>query len=128
MEKKKLNDFSLSDLYLLLDIIDDCSSTDEIRKKIIDVIKLKEDQCEFNLRFDMDMFIKFQIFNSDELEVLRINGINNLQELIDCDLKSLKGMSQTIYEKLDWARKIYDMRGFSKKDKEKKYEKQKRRI
>jgi hypothetical protein len=104
----------------------DSSSIKSFREKIVEIINLKENESNFNLRFNMDMFIRFQIFNSYELEILKINGINNLQELIDCDLRSLIGMNEAIYEKLDWARKFYDMRGFTKKDRGINYEKQKR--
>ena len=57
----------------------------------------------------MDMFIKLQIFDPWELKVVRKNNINNLQELIDCDLDSLIGITPSIKEGLDWVRKFYNM-------------------
>lgn len=83
------------------------SLKNDILKKIVSVEE--EKSKSLNIRFNMDMFIKLQIFDPWELKVVRKNNINNLQELIDCDLDSLIGITPSIKEGLDWVRKFYNM-------------------
>ena len=119
MEKKRLEDFSLSELEELKGILETYHSLDEILEHFSILIKEKTEKKEQNPNalFNMEMFIKLQVFTPWELEVLVKNNINNIQELIDCDLDHLDGMTYTIKEKLDWARKFYDMRGLVEEEK-----------
>ena len=43
------------------------------------------------------------------MKVLELNGIRNLQDLIDADLDSMIGMTESIKEKLSWARRFYNL-------------------
>ena len=75
------------------------SLKNDILKKIVSVEEEKS----------KSLIIKLQIFDPWELKVVRKNNINNLQELIDCDLDSLIGITPSIKEGLDWVRKFYNM-------------------
>jgi hypothetical protein len=128
---KGLEDFSLEELNILLDVACREKSIDSLVEDILLTIKSKEDinKSNLNVSFDLKMFIQLNIFSKDEMNILVINGITNLQELIDCNLKTLKGINSTYLEKLDWARNFYDMRDMSDRGLgEKNYEKSKRRI
>ena len=71
--------------------------------------KQEDEEKSLNVRFDMAMFKKLNMFEPREMQVLVDNNINNLQELIDCDLDSLVGMLPSIKEKFLWIRQFYDM-------------------
>ena len=119
MEKKRLDDFSLSELEELKGILETYHSMDELLERFSTLIKEKEEEKKINpnVRFNMEMFIKLNVFDPWELDVLVRNNINNIQELIDCDLDHLEGITITIKEGLDWARKFYDMRGLVEEEK-----------
>ena len=97
--------------------IPELNNIDNLKKTINDIILDKEDNI--NVMFDIDGFIKLSIFDSEELLILQKNGIHNLQELIDCNLENLDGMTMGYYEKFDWARKVYDMFSWNPKKKKK---------
>ena len=63
----------------------------------------------------MDMFIKLQIFDPWEFKVIRDNHISNLQELIDCNLDGLVGITPSIKQGLEWVRTFYDMSSIEEK-------------
>lgn len=108
----KLKGFSLEDLKLCLSLIESFESKDDMHNALIAEIKRREEfnKVSLNVRFDIALMKKLNIFYPDELNVLIVNNIKNLQELIDCDLYSLVGITESIKEKLNWARYFYDMR------------------
>ena len=71
-----------------------------------------EKKKSLNVRFNMDMFIKLQIFDPWEFKVVRDNHISNLQELIDCNLDDLVGITPSVKQGLEWVRTFYDMSSF----------------
>ena len=109
-EKVKLEDFSLVELKLIKDSLekfDDLESLDTYLSIMIE--KKEDDRNNLNARFDMKMFEKLNVFEPTELRVLKFNGINNLEELINCDLGNFIGLTESMKEKFEWARKFYDM-------------------
>ena len=122
--KDLLKTFKLDDLKLFVSLIEQFDNKDELLKTLLSEIKSREDERKqsLNVRFDIEMIKRLNLFYPDELKVLEINNINNIQDLIDCDLDSLIGITESIKEKLDWARKFYDMSGL---EDEKKTNKQK---
>ena len=117
MKKKNINDFTLDELKVIRSTLKDYDDIDNLKKTINDIILDKEDNI--NVMFDIDGFIKLSIFDPEELLILQKNGIHNLQELIDCNLENLDGMTMGYYEKFDWARKVYDMSSWNSKKKRK---------
>lgn len=70
---------------------------------------LEESRKEsLNVRFNMELFIKYKIFDPFEFKVIKANNINNLQELIDCNLDDLVGITPSVKEGLEWVRRAYD--------------------
>ena len=122
--KDLLKTFKLDDLKLFVSLIEQFDNKDELLKTLLSEIKSREDERKqsLNVRFNINMIKKLNLFYPDELRVLEINNINNIQDLIDCDLDSLIGITESIKEKLDWVRKFYDMSGL---EDEKKTNKQK---
>ena len=112
---KKLDDLTEEELYILGEIVFQYNDLNnlkgDIEKKIKRKIDKKNQEYEksLNVRFNMDMFIKLQIFDPWEFKVIKNNHINNLQELIDCNLDDLVGITPSIKEGLEWVRKAYDM-------------------
>ena len=82
----------------------------------MEISKRKEEESKsLNVRFNMELFEELQIFDPWEFKVIKDNHINNLQELIDCNLDSLVGITQSTKQGLDWARHFYDMEKSSKR-------------
>lgn len=111
---RKLDDLTEEELYLLGDIVFQYDDLDLLKKSVMNQINKKIDSVKYdeqplNIRFNMEMFIKLQIFDPWEFRVIKNNHINNLQELIDCNLDELKGITPDIKEGLEWVRKAYDM-------------------
>ena len=122
--KDLLKTFKLDDLKLFVSLIEQFDNKDEMLNALFSEInrREKENKLSLNVRFDIKMIKRLNLFYPDELRVLEINKINNIQDLIDCDLDSLIGITESIKEKLEWARKFYDMSGL---EDEKKTNKQK---
>ena len=78
-------------------------------------IREKEKAKSLNVRFNMDMMVRLQVFDPWELKVVQSNHIANLQELIDCNLDDLVGITPSIKSRLEWVRKFYDMSSFEEK-------------
>ena len=113
MYKKGLFDsFTTKQLKDTLDLVCAFEGKDDLLMGIHCEIKRREleSQQSLNARFTIEMFKEYNMFYSDELKVLEINGIRNLQDLIDCDLDSLVGINASIKEKLSWARNFYNMK------------------
>lgn len=107
-----IKSFSLEDLKVYLSLVDSYGSIDEMRNELITEINRREEEKNksLNARFTIEMFKEYNMFYQDEMYVLEINGIRNLQDLIDCDLDSLVGINASIKEKLSWARNFYNMK------------------
>ena len=110
--------FSKEQLKGLVVLINNFEGKDDLMMGLYSEIRNREfeEKQNLNIRFTIEMFKKYNMFNLDELRVLEINNIKNLQELIDCDLSRLIGITEAIKEKLDWARKFYDMNKSKKTD------------
>ena len=107
----KFKAFSLNDLKLYLTLIESFETKDDMHNALIAEIKRREeeDKLSLNARFTIEMFKSFNMFYPDEMRVLELNGIRNLQDLIDADLNSMIGMTESIKEKLSWARRFYNL-------------------
>lgn len=102
-----------ADLASLREYVSSFSDIESLTREIDTLIKKrKANKSSLNIRFNMEMFIKLKIFDPSEFRVVRDNNINNLQELIDCDLDSLVGITPSIKEGLSWVRRAYDMSSF----------------
>ena len=112
------DNFSKEQLKELVVLINNFEGKDDLMMGLYSEIRNREfeEKQNLNIRFTIEMFKKYNMFNLDELRVLEINNIKNLQELIDCDLSRLIGITEAIKEKLDWARKFYDMNKSKKTD------------
>jgi hypothetical protein len=112
MYKKGLFDsFTTKQLKDTIDLVCAFESKDDLLMGIHCEIKRRvlESEQSLNARFTMEMFKQYNMFYSDELKVLEINGIRNLQDLIEADLDSMIGMTESIKEKLSWARRFYNL-------------------
>lgn len=109
-------DFNNIDLETLKKMRECIINYSDISSLLLDIdysISEKEEEMmtSLNVRFNMEMFIKLEIFTPDELKVIRDNNINNLKELIDCDLNELIGITPSIKYSLLQKRRFYDMDG-----------------
>lgn len=112
-----LEEMSTDELVQLKEYVSSFKDIDSLLGEIDCIIECRKDRGKLNIRFNMDMFIKLQIFDPSEFRVVRENHINNLQELIDCDLDSLVGITPSIKEGLTWVRSFYDMSSYDDIDK-----------
>ncbi len=108
----KIQDMKLDDLKRMRKIVSQYGSMEELKHDLDSTISTREKEKtkSLNVRFNMDMFLRLQIFDPWELKVVQSNHISNLQELIDCDLDELVGITPSIKEGLEWVRTFYDMR------------------
>ena len=112
MYKKGLFDsFTTKQLKDTLDLVCAFEGKDDLLMGIHSEIKRRvlESEQSLNARFTMEMFKQYNMFYSDELKVLELNGIRNLQDLIEADLDSMIGMTESIKEKFSWARRFYNL-------------------
>lgn len=108
-----LDKLSDADLVSLREYVSSFNDIESLTREIDTLIKKrKANKSNSNIRFNMEMFIKLSIFDPSEFKVVRDNNINNLQELIDCDLDSLVGITPSIKAGLSWVRRAYDMSSF----------------
>lgn len=112
MKKKKIDRLSYQELKKLRDIVNEFDDIDSLKEVIDSKIENKEKTkgISSNIRFNMEKFIEWQIFDPFELKVIKDNNINNMQELIDCDLDSLIGITPSVKIGLWRKRGYYDMR------------------
>lgn len=112
MKKKKIDRLSYQELKKLRDIVNEFDDIDSLKEVIDSKIENKEKTkgISSNIRFNMEKFIEWQIFDPFELKVIKDNNINNMQELIDCDLDSLVGITPSVKIGLWRKRGYYDMR------------------
>lgn len=110
-KKDMFSKFSSSELKDMATLILEFEDKDDLLMGINSEIKRREAESKksLNARFTMEMFKKYNMFYPDEMKVLEINGIRNLQDLINADLNSMIGMTESIKEKLSWARAFYNL-------------------
>ena len=109
-----LDSLDINKLKELKSLISEYDSIDSLVSAIDRTIdeRVAASKSSLNVRFNMDMFIRLQIFDPSEFKVIRRNNINNMQELIDCDLDSLVGITPSVKEGLLWVRSAYDMSSY----------------
>lgn len=122
--------FSLDDLKAYLSLIEVFETKDDIYNALVLEINRREEEnkVSLNKRFTIKLFKDLSMFYPDEMHVLEVNGIKNLQDLIDCDLDSMIGITISIKEKFEWARKFYDMSSTSDKNNGKQKRKENRQL
>ena len=108
---KILEGLNLDDLKSIKSIVSQYGSMEELINDLDTAISRREEEKakSLNVRFNMDMFIKLNVFDPWELNVIKSNNISNMQELIDCNLDDLVGITPSVKRGLEWARKFYDM-------------------
>ena len=101
----KIQDMKLEDLKRMKKIVSQYGSMEELKDDLDSTISTREKEKteSLNVRFNMDMFLRLQIFDPWELKVVQSNHISNLQELIDCNLDELVGITPSIKEGLEWV-------------------------
>ena len=111
LKKDLFTKFTIEQLKDILALVSTFEDKDDLLMGISSEIKCrkKKKKQSLNSRFTIEMFKQYNMFYSDELKVLEINGIRNLQDLIDADLNSMIGMTESIKEKLSWARRFYTL-------------------
>ncbi len=109
--KQILDKFTYDELKLFEKLLLSYDDIDDLKKEVSSYVeKIEEERkVSLNVRFNMDMFVQLQIFDPWEFRVIRENNINNLQELIDCNLDDLVGITPSIKSGLEWVRDFYDM-------------------
>lgn len=115
--EKNLSDFSLPVLNAIKQDLENYHTIEEFQSDLDQMIREKEEENRKNpnVKFDRAMFVRLHIFDPWELRVLDLYQIHNLQELIDLDMNSLVDVPYSIREKLEWARRVYDLRGMQEK-------------
>ena len=108
---KILEQLSIDDLKTIDTIVSQYDSIASLRKDLKQTISKKKEESSQNLnvRFNMEMLERLKVFDPWELRVVKANHIANLQELIDCNLDSLVGITPSIKQGLEWVRSFYDM-------------------
>lgn len=111
---KILDKVQIEDLKTMEAIASQYGSIEELIEDLHGTIlrKEKEKKQSLNVRFNMDMLVRLKVFDPWELKVVQANHISNLQELIDCNLDHLVGITPSIRDGLDWVRHFYDMSSF----------------
>ena len=106
-----LDKMNLEELHELSQFVSQYGDLGELRYDLDFVISSREKKKKesLNSRFDLDMMVRYQVFTYEELRVILQNHITNLQELIDCDLDQLEGITPSIKRELVWKRVFYDM-------------------
>lgn len=122
---KKVNKFTLEELKSIRHFASSYSDLELLLKDLDFMIQSREmdEMQNLNVRFNMDYFIQYQIFDPAEWVVIQKNHIMNLQELIDCNLDDLIGITPNVKKGLDWVRHFYDMSSVSKSHSRKKIKK-----
>lgn len=110
MIMKRLDGCSLEELRKIKRIVSRYESLGELKDDLHITITSREEEQKksMNVRFCGEQF--YQIFDPWELRVVKANHIMNLQELIDCDLDHLVGITEGVKNGLEWVRKFYDFR------------------
>ena len=119
---KYLDKLNLQELKELKEYISKFASMGELINELDSNISTKQkvQKENPNIRFDIELFRKLSILEPSEINLLVENNINNLQELIDCDLNALIGITPSIKAKLEWTRQFYDMSIYYKEAKKSK--------
>ena len=118
---KILEKMKLDDLKTMKEIVSQYGSMEELNHDLDTTISIREKEKSesLNVRFNMDMMVRLHVFDPWELKVVQSNNIANLQELIDCNLDELVGITPSIKEGLEWVRTFYDMSSFEEENKPK---------
>lgn len=116
--KRNLMSFSQQDLKLLKREILKTADVDLFINRIDRIVHEKqipkEENKSLNERFNIEIFKLLDIFPPRELQIIIDNEIDNLQELLDIDLNTLRGLTDSSREYIDWARHFYDMNNLTK--------------
>ena len=114
-----LDTLSLEELNQMKKVISQYGSMEELKHDLDSTISTREKEKtkNLNVRFSMDMMVKLNVFDPWELKVGQSNHIANLQELIDCDLDQLEGITSSVKRGLEWVRTFYDMHSFEETQK-----------
>ena len=109
MKKKEM--MGLEELKRMERLISEYDDIDALKVDIRGLIMRKEKEAskKLNVRFDLEMMIRLNVLDPWELNVVKSNHIANLQELIDCNLDQLVGITESIKQGLEWVRAFYDM-------------------
>ena len=122
MYKKNIfKKFKTEDLENFILLVDQFEGKDDLLMGLYSELKVREEEKNksLNARFTIEMFKEYNMFYQDELRVLEMNGIRNLQDLIDCNLNNLVGITEVMKEKFSWARNFYNMEKTTENNKKK---------
>mgnify|MGYP006916073179 CR=1 FL=1 len=116
---KKIEHLTLDRLKEMKEVVSSYGSMEELNHDLNFAIATREEEKakSLNVRFNMSLMKKLHVFDPWELKVVESNNIANLQELIDCNLDELVGITPSIKEGLEWVRTFYDMSSFKEEDK-----------
>ena len=104
----------LKKFYKMIDEYDDIQS---LKRDVLCLLEEKNlAKKSINERFNIALMKKLQLFDSHQFHVLEQNRISNLQQLMDCDLDSLVGVTPSMKREFDWVRKFYDLRSLVEED------------
>lgn len=69
-----------------------------------------------NSRLTIELMEELHLFDSEMLEILKSNGVKNIQDLIDADLSKWKNLEVQRRKELEEARCWYDFSKLEKKE------------
>lgn len=87
MKKKKgIEDFSLDELIIVRNYISSYANTERVSMNMDSIIEKKRKETDFNHRLTIELMEQLHLFDGELLELLKLHGIKNIQDLIDSDL------------------------------------------
>jgi len=107
MKKLDLNNFSIEELQVIKDALTESKDLDTAIEKVNSIIEYKNNPDNINVKLDIEMLEKYHFFPPQELEIIKANGIKNLEELHTADLGQFKGMTRSSREYIEWGREFF---------------------
>jgi hypothetical protein len=108
---KGIDSFTLEELKKMQEFISSYDSFERLKRDLsIQIEVMNDNRKNINERFDLALMQRLQIVDSFQLKVLQNNSIHNIQELIDCDLDSLVGITPSMKMEFEWIKRMYDLR------------------
>ena len=65
-----------------------------------------------NKTFDLVNMCRRNVITEEEMSILRKNQIYNLEDLVNCSLDNIDGLTNVMREHLSWVRRMYNMSSY----------------
>lgn len=104
--KEKLNQFTDKGLEMIEEIVLSSDPAEIIKM----IQELKEERKQDKLvSWNAKYKVEDMVLDWDVLQTLKKNNINTLQQLMDMDIHTIPGITQSGIEQLEWAILFFDM-------------------